>query len=63
MARSPKQLAEQLDILLRNQVYSGASHNLIPLHIETVEEIIGILRRAVVYPPQVEKALNGELGG
>jgi hypothetical protein len=60
--RSPTALADHLDSLLRTQVYNGACPDLIPLHKDTLSEIIGLLRRAVVHPPQVEKAVNGELG-
>lgn len=62
MSRSAGELVDHLDSLVRNQVYTGASNKLVPLHVDTVNEIIATLR-AVSYPPQVEKALKGELGG
>lgn len=60
MRRSPQELINHLDSLIRNQVYTGANPALVPLHVETVREIVETLR-AVSYPPQVEKALKGEL--
>lgn len=59
--RTTSELVEHLESLLRTQAYNGATPNLVPLHVETLEEIIAKLRHNML-PPQVEKAVNGELG-